>query len=361
MYLPESSIITTRDGLHLQVYMSTHPKGVVIAKPKYIPTDKIQSKALPYRYISGRKMNRLNMWIKPKDLKSYIEKFKKAYPEYIYWSDAHDTWFFAVPEERIEKVYDPRTGLAELMKMPAGHLDPHLKNVVEFVKFLKKSGVPQKDLGITYSTLAGHYYLGVSDINLVVYGAKNNEKVIKFLGKAKHPQLRWKTDKEWVGYHKRRGREFLMSDEEFLFHARRKKSEGFWGGNLFLVFGVEKPEEVRREWGRAKYESLGTATVRGIVSSDKGTGFRPGYYVIRNGEVVRAGNRKMEKLPVSAIVFYSRNFILQAKKGERVEARGLLEKVTPKNGHKFYRIVIGYFDAYLNGRHGEEYIKTIRA
>ncbi|GEM_PF-993516 len=359
MYVPESSIITTKDGLHCQVYMSVHPSGVVIAKPKYIPTDKIRSNALPYRYISGRKMNRLNMWIEARRLKEYIEKFKKAYPQYIYWSDAHNTWFFAVPKEKIEKIYDPRTGLSELMKMPKEHLDPHLKNVVEFIAFLKKSGVPQKDLGITYSTLAGHYFLGVSDINVVVYGMKNSEKIMHFLEKTRHPRLRWKTDKEWIAYHKRRGREFLMGNEEFLFHARRKKSEGFWNGNLFLVFGVEKPEEARVEWKNGKYEPRGIATVRGVVSSDKGGNLRPGYYEMTKGEVVKTESKKLERLPVKQIVFYSRNFTLQAKEGEYVEARGLLEKVTPKKGVKFYRVVIGYFEAYVNGRRGEEYIKTI--
>ena len=77
----ESSIITTRDGLHCQVYGNEHPFDSILVKPKYIPTDKIECSALPYRFLHGRKMNRLNLWIDKAELKDYLHQFKINYPQ----------------------------------------------------------------------------------------------------------------------------------------------------------------------------------------------------------------------------------------------------------------------------------------
>ena len=141
MHFYESSIITTTDGMHAQVYCNEHPTKGILVKPKYIPTDKIESAALPYRFISGKKMNRLNLWIDKKVLKEYFSRFAEAYPDYIFrgkpYSD--DRWFFIAPIDKIERVYFPRRGLSELMGMPRNSLDAHLVTVRDFVDFLMKS------------------------------------------------------------------------------------------------------------------------------------------------------------------------------------------------------------------------------
>ena len=107
MHYYESSIITTKEGMYCQVYSNQHPKGRILIKPKYIPTDKVKSDFLAYRFISGRKMNRLDLWINKQDLKTYIDAFAKAYPHYIFKSPLHDKspLFFAVSKKDIERVY----------------------------------------------------------------------------------------------------------------------------------------------------------------------------------------------------------------------------------------------------------------
>src|SRR3989338_5996093 len=112
MHFYESTIITTKEGIHCQVYSNEHPEGKILVKPKYIPTDKITSSSLPYRFISGRKMNRLNLWTDRLKLKRYIDDFSKAYPEYIFKSPLHETspLFFAIPKDRVERAYSPKHG-----------------------------------------------------------------------------------------------------------------------------------------------------------------------------------------------------------------------------------------------------------
>jgi predicted nucleotidyltransferase len=103
MHFYESSVITTTDGLHCQVYGNEHPDDKILVKPKYIPTDKISSDSLPYRFISGRKMNRLDLWTDKDKLKQYIDAFTKAYPEYIFKSPMHEKspLFFVIPKKNI--------------------------------------------------------------------------------------------------------------------------------------------------------------------------------------------------------------------------------------------------------------------
>ncbi len=73
MHFYESSVITTKDGLHCQVYGNEHPVKGILVKPKYIPTDKIASEKLQCRFISGKKMNRLNLWADKEALKEYFD------------------------------------------------------------------------------------------------------------------------------------------------------------------------------------------------------------------------------------------------------------------------------------------------
>ncbi len=356
MHFYEASIITTKDGLQCQAYSNEHPSEGILVKPKYIPTEKIESTALQYRFIGGKKMNRLNLWSDTGELKRYIEEFKKHYPKYVYKSPIHkgNRLFFIVPFEEIERVYFPRKGLEELMNMPLHALDQHLSNVRRFVEFLAKSGIRLKDLGITYSTLMGHYS-HKSDINIVVYGKENYWNVIRYLKSATHPDLRWKTEQEWLDFHKKRNRYKVFEEQKFLQHMINKRSEGFFNGVLFVIFCVEKTYETVR-WGSEWYKEVGSAVVEGVVTDNGSSVARPGYYEINSSKIIEG----YEEVPVKKIVFYTRDYCDLVQPGERLRASGVLERVDPRDGKEsYYRLVVGYLDAYTNDRRDKEYIKVV--
>lgn len=360
MHFYESSIIATIDGLHCQVYGNQHPEGKVLVKPKYIPTDKVSSDYLPYRFISGRKMNRLDLWIEPGNLRLYIDAFSKAYPDYVYRSEMHEKspLFFVAPKKSIERVYSPRIGLGELMSMPEKDLDEHLKIVAELVSFILKSGLELKDLGITYSTLMGHYSQNMSDINIVVYGKNKFWRLMEFLEKNNHKDLRWKAYEEWEEFYKKRNRHVIHKKENYIKNMHRKKSEGFFKKTLFIIFAVEGPEEAWFKWGEEKYKKIGTAKFECTVKSNASSVVRPGCYEV-SGSGFLSGDRLCRDLEVSKVAFYSRDYCMLAYPEEKIEASGIVEEVTPKSGKKYNRIVIGYFDSYMSERRNEEYIKVI--
>ncbi|MBI3034764.1 hypothetical protein HYY71_00430 [Candidatus Woesearchaeota archaeon] len=357
MHFYESSIITTVDGLHCQVYGNEHPIDGILVKPKYIPTEKLHSDALPYRFIAGRKMNRLNLWADKKKLKKYIEEFKAQYPEYTYKSTMHEdnTLFFSVPINRIERIYFPKKGLSELMSMPAKSLDEHLKAVYEFVNLLLESGIKLNELGVTYSTLVGHYFLNISDINIVVYGKDNFWKLMDYLKKLSHPLLRWKNEEDWMRFYKGRNRFAIFTKEQFLRNMDRKKSEGYFNNSLFIIFGVENGNESWFKWNEEKYKKLGLVTVQGKVADNFNSVVRPGFYEIKDSKIING----YDEVPVKKIVFYSRDYCMLSYPGEHIEACGLLELATTKEGKQYHRVVVGYFDAYIGDRREKEFIRVL--
>jgi predicted nucleotidyltransferase len=358
MHFYESTIITTKDGLYCQVYGNEHPEGKVLVKPKYIPTDKISSDFLPSRFIAGKKVNRLDLWIDKDKLKEYLGLFAKAYPQYVFKSPLHDTshLFFAVDKKYIAKTYSPREGLKELMGMPVKDLDEHLKVVHELVSFLLQSSLKLEDFGITYSTLMGHYSPNISDINIVVYGKDKFWELMEFLEKNNNKGLRWKTYEEWETFYKKRNRHMIHNKESYIADMHRKKSEGFFKETLFVIFAVENKDETWFRWGEESYKFIGNAKFEGIVKGNKDSVVRPGCYEISNSTFIN-GNGTCKGLKISRAVFYSRDYCMLAYPDEKIEISGVVEEVTPKAGEKYYRVVIGYFDSYINNRRDEEYIR----
>ncbi len=357
MHFYEASIITTKDGLHFQVYGNEHPTSSILAKPKYIPCEKVGSDNLQCRFIAGRKMNRLNLWIKQEELKKYLEDFSRNYPHYIFKSNVHqgDRLFFGIPIDSIERIYSPKKGLSELMSINPRHLDPHLKLIYDFVKLLLNSGLKLEDLGITYSSLIGHYFSNISDVNIVVHGKENFWKLMDYLKTAEHSDLKWKTPEQWIDFHKKRNRYKIFTDSEFVNLMSRKKSEGYFRNSLFVIFGVEKQEETWFKWGQEHYYEQGLINVEGVIKDNFNSIVRPGFYEIENSKVIEGH----EDVPVKKVVFYSRDYAMMGFPGEKIQAKGILEKVVPKTGEPYHRVVVGYFDSFIN-RRNQEFIKVFK-
>jgi len=362
MHFHESSLIMTKDGLHCQVYSNEHPDGYIIVKPKYIPTDKISSDALPYRFIMGKKVNRLDLWTNKDALKKYINDFLRVYPHYIMKSDMHDRdlFLFAVPKEYIEKVYLPKDGLKELMNIPYKDLDEHLKTVVELVTFLLKSNLKLEDIGITYSTLMGHYSENMSDVNIVIYGKGKFWELMSFLEQNNHKDLRWKTYEEWEEFYKKRNRNIVHEKEIYIKNMHKKKSEGFFKGTLFVIFAVENQDETWFKWGSEKYKYVGTAKFKATIKDNRDSVVRPGNYEVIDSEFID-GDFQCRNLGINKVVFQSRDYCMLAYPNEKIEVSGLVEEVIPEIGKSYYRIAVGYFDININERKENEYIRVIKS
>lgn len=363
MHFYESILIDTVDGFQCKSYSNEHPKGYVISKPKYIPKSVLEGQGLKYRFLFEKCLVRFNLFANKEALKSYLEQFRKRFPDYIYNCKDTKNWFFAVPFKKIKQVHDSRKGLQELIQVPKKDLDDYLALVREFVEFLAKSGVKIEDLGITNSTLLGNYTLGKSDIDIVIYGKDNGWKILDYLETAKHEKLHWKSDEEWARYYQehKTSDSAHFKEDEYVRHMRRKRYEGIFGGVVFTLFTVEEPHETWFKWGEDKFEPLGTVTIKGTVTEHYNSHVRPGCYDIKDGMVISTHGKEIKidpSLKIKKVITFSIPFVQQAVKGEEITACGLLELGVPKKGEKYYRVVIGYFDAYVSDRREMEFIKA---
>ncbi len=363
MHFYESTLIDTVDGFQCKSYASEHPEGHVIVKPKYIPKEAISGEGLKYRFLFEKCLVRFNLFAKKEKVLNYLSQFRKRFPDYIYNCPLHNNWFFVVPKDRIKKVHDGRKGLQEFLGVPKKDLDEYLTLVRELVELLMESGVDSGNLGITHSTLLGNYTLGKSDIDIIIYGKENGWKILDFLKTAKHEKLKWKTDEEWAEYYKehKTSESSHFTEEEYVKHMKRKRYEGMFGGTVFTLFTTEEPEETWFKWGEERYEPVGLATVRGKVIDHYNSHVRPGFYELEDAKLIE-GDHEMPKLeegiPIKRVVTYSIPFVQQALTGEFLRACGLLELVIPNEGERYYRVVVGYFDAYTNERREKEYVKA---
>lgn len=364
MHFYESTLIDTIDGFQCKSYASEHPEGYVIVKPKYIPKDAINGDGLKYRFLFEKCLVRFNLFAKKDRLIDYLKQFREKFSDYIYECPIHKNWFFVVPKNKIKKVHDGRSGLQELLKVPKKDLDGYLTDVRDLIDFLTQSGVDSNDLGITHSTLLGNYTPGKSDIDIIIYGKDNGWKILDFLKSANHEKLKWKNEDEWAEYYKehKTSESSHFSEQEYVKHMIRKKYEGTFGGNVFTLFTTEDPEETWFKWGEEKYEPIGLATIKGKVIDHYNSHVRPGFYELSECRIIEGNHEKLtidENLPIKRAVTYSIPFIQQVLEGETIEACGLLEKVKTQSGEEYYRIVVGYFDAYVSDRREKEYIKAV--
>lgn len=354
MYYYEAGLIDTKDGIQCKVYSSSHPKGLIIVKPKYIPNDLIKFTGLRKRFLFGKCMTRFNLFNKKEIVEENLKRLRKKIPDIIYECKNHRNWFFVVPEKKVAKFYDTQAGLKEFLKVPEEDMDSYLKATKGMIDLIVESGVSPDDLGISHSTLLGNYTPWKSDIDIIIFGKDNGWKVLKHLEKNKNPRLRWKTKEDWAKYYKDRIVSKNFSEEEYVFNMVRKRDDGFFDGNVFSIFVVEKPGEFWYDW-EDKHEPLGTVTLRGSVTDEYNSIVRPGYYELKDTKILEG----YKQVPVKRIVTWSRPFSLQAKKGELIEACGLLERIKPKKGEEYYQVVIGYMDTYTTDRGEKEYMKAI--
>ncbi|MBS3128336.1 hypothetical protein J4410_04280 [Candidatus Woesearchaeota archaeon] len=361
-YFPESTLIDTIDGLQCKSYAHEHPEGYIIVKPKYVPKDILQGEGLKYRFLFEKCLVRFNFFAKKEILKQYVAQFRKKLPEYIYESPSHGTWFFVVPKHKIKTIHDGKKGLQELLKVPEKDLDSYLTLVRELVSFLTKSGVSTKHLGITHSTLLGNYTPGTSDIDILIYGKKNGWKILCYLQTAKHALLKWKTEEEWKTYYQehKTSESSHFTEQEYVRHMIRKRYEGFFGGTVFTLFIIEEPEETWIPWEEETYERIGLVTIEGRVTHHENSHVRPGGYEIKDAKILEKEKQITidPSLSITRVVSYSLPFLHQARTGETITACGLLEKVTSKKRKPYYRVVLGYVDAYLSERREKEYLKS---
>ena len=217
------------------------------------------------------------------------------------------------------------------------------------------SGVPWGDLGISGSLLVGMHQLG-SDVDLVVYGEAAGRAVHAALrrllddpaGPLRHPNQR-----ELAALHATHRPDTPLSFADFCRLQQRKVNEGRFRQRPFFIRFVKHLDPPER-YGEHHYQFIAQATIRATISEDDEAIFTPCRYGVEHAVPI-------EGPPVDdlrEIVSFRGRFSDQARSGEVAEGRGRLERVVPRTGETYHRLVVGgqagdYLLAGKNGTTGQ--------
>jgi len=252
--------------------------------------------------------------------KSFIETFRKNFPDYIYYCYLRNKELITAPLSLIDRVFVPKDRLAALRQVK--NSDSLQRLALELLNMLSDaSGVGLDDLGI-HGSIALNMHAPESDIDFVVYGSENfrvvEDAVARLVNAGKLS--------------------YIISNR--LDAAR--KFQGRYKGKIFMYNATRKPEEVKTRYGMARFSSIDPVQFQCTVSNDTEAMFRPATYKITSYKPLDAQSElPLDKIPdrvVSNIGCY-RNV---ARQGSQIKVAGQLERVESiKTGAVFYQVVVG--------------------
>jgi predicted nucleotidyltransferase len=250
----------------------------------------------------------------------FLKTFRNNFSEYVYFCPFRGKEVISTPLSSIKKVFVPRECLRLLKQIKSK--DSLQQTTLDLVDLLSnESSIVVEDFGV-HGSIALNMHTPKSDVDLVVYGAKNFRKLEKAVDKL-----------------------VAAGTLNYVFTNRLdavRRCKGRYLDKIFMYNAVRKPEEFNSKYGTHKYSPVTHVEFHCTVKDDMEAMFRPAVYKIENYKPVDSSlTLSKDKIPtrvVSMIGCY-RNV---AKKLDKIEVSGMLERVeTIETGKLFYQAVVG--------------------
>jgi len=351
MKLRDRDAILTGDGIIFRVYGYLHPSGAYVCDPEYASPTVFESTNPRAR--RGEKETVYYKFFADEGLKLIFNRF----PQYAIFYEPLQKCLVGVNEADITEVRKPEVGLQQVLKKePDDVLLKALQDLLTRVS--SQSGLSEKDFGVFGSLLHGFYHPKLSDLDFIVYGRKNMNRLCEALETLyrEDPCLRNEFDhmkavesKDW---------KFLnYSLEEYLWHQRRKMIYAYFdsrdaGRVVKAEFEPVKAwkENVNEFNNFARISHAGWIKAVAEITDDKDAPFIPSIYQIQVKDVLDGP----EVEGITRIFSYMEEFRMQAKKGEQVLVEGNLERVVDGT-NVYHQITLSYGPRYY-----EQTLKVIK-
>ncbi|MCW4054244.1 MAG: nucleotidyltransferase domain-containing protein [Candidatus Bathyarchaeota archaeon] len=320
----DGDTFVTKDGFILNTFGYEHPENRVFAFLKYIPAElkdlfNVQMLKRTWKY-GGKQIFRAEKLYTAHNYKTFIETFRKNFPDYLYYCYLRNKELITAPLNFIKRVFVPRERLVVLREVEKP--DSLQKLALELLNMLsEESSVVLHDFGI-HGSIALGMHAPMSDIDFVVYGSENFRIVEATIARLVNAGKL----------------SYIISNR---LEAARK-FQGRYKGKIIMYNATRKPKEVKTWYGMARFTSIDAVRFQCTVSDDAEAMFRPATYKITNYKPIDAQSElTFDKIPdrvVSNIGCY-RNI---ARQGSEIKVAGQLERVEEiKTGDISYQVVVG--------------------
>ncbi len=318
---PRDFIFTT-DDLFFATTTYLHPHDRILSFLRYIPDQNGD------RLVNSKKYSKV-------DSKQAYDFLGKNFPDYLFDCEITGVQMMGVPNERIEQILQPTDRLMEIME--SDKRNELLEKVVKLANtFHDYTGLSYEKMGISGSILPGLYKTEASDIDFVIYGLKNHRMVMNAFAEIKDQNgiLEGIGEDYWQKLYKKRIVDSSLTYDEFRWYENRKHNRGIIDGTLFDILQTRDWNEITGTYGQTRYAPMGTIEIECIVSDALAAYDNPAVYKVEEVSVING-----PKVSISEVASYTHTYSGQAVEGERIIARGKLEKVINENVS--YRLIVG--------------------
>jgi uncharacterized protein len=320
----DGDTFVTKDGFILNTFGYEHPDDRVFAFLKYIPAkykELFNVEMLERTWKFGEnQLFRAEKLYTAKNYQTFIEAFRKNFPDYLYFCPFRNKELITAPLDRIEQVFVPRDRLVWLQNLPKrDKLQQMSLDLIDLMS--KESCVPLSDLGM-HGSIALNMHAAESDIDFVVYGTANfrmvEDAIARLVNAGKLTYI--------VGNRIEAARKF----------------QGRYLGKIFMYNATKNCSEIKEKYGAYCYIPLDSVRFQATVSDDTETMYRPSIYKITGYKPQDDQSElDLDKIPVQVVsnIGLYRNV---ARCGKEIKVAGKLERVESTSSNEvFYQVVVG--------------------
>jgi predicted nucleotidyltransferase len=342
--LRDRDAILTNEGLIFRVFGYSHPPDAYICDAEYASSTIFKSTD-PRAPRTGKNQIFYKFY-NDEGWKLISNNFQK----YTVYHEMLRQKVVGINEADITETRKPEERLQALIKTePKDELISAMQQVLNIST--KKSGLKTSNFGVFGSMLHGFHHPKLSDVDLIVFGKKENAKMRKAL-EALYKDKRSGLHNEFESDDAMKGKQWRFLNftvEDFVWHQRRKQIYGFYDDKaskrtIKAEFEPVKAwSEIKSEYDpQARIERKGWVRLKARVTADDEAPFIPSIYSIEPLEVL-SGER--DALEAKRVVSFMEEFRLQAQKDEEIVVEGNLEEVvSPKKS--FHQVTLTYCPRY---------------
>jgi predicted nucleotidyltransferase len=320
----DGDTFVTNEGFIFNTLGYEHPDGRVFAFLKYIPSEfqelfHVEMLERTWKF-GDKKLFRAEKLYTAENYKSFIETFRKNFPDYIYFCPFRNKELISAPIKNIDQVFVPKDCLQELFKQK--QLDRIQTMALELIGLLsKESGVRLNHFGM-HGSIALNMHSEESDIDFVVYGSGNFRIVEETIDRL-----------------------VTAGTLRYIFGNkldRARKFKGKFKDKIWMFTAARLPEEIIEKYGEYRFLPMAPLKFQCTVGDDSEAIFRPAIYRIMEYTPSDVKSELPKDQIPSMILSNIGCYRNVARSGDKIKVSGMLEKVeSVKTGAATYQVVVG--------------------